>query len=78
MLLTNYFSFDVRGVILYAMVCGRLPFGDDSQIAKMTDRELHFTRPISHGELVRYYTAEPYILDQAHCRLIMPAVCIKM
>lgn len=35
------------------MVCGRLPFGDDSQIRKMTTRELHFTRPISHGELFR-------------------------
>ena len=34
------------------MVCGRLPFGDDSQIKKMTNRELHFTRPVSHGELV--------------------------
>lgn len=52
MLLTNYFPLDFRGVILYAMVCGRLPFGDDSQIRKMTNRELHFTRPISHGGLV--------------------------
>ena len=57
MQLTN-FSSDSRGVILYAMVCGRLPFGDDNQIRKMTTRELHFTRPISHGELLRLIIIE--------------------
>ena len=43
-----------RGVILYAMVCGRLPFGDDCQIrsVRMTTREITYVRPISLGELL--------------------------
>lgn len=32
----------VRGVILYAMVCGRLPFGDDSQVKKQQKNGLSF------------------------------------
>lgn len=35
------------GVILYAMVCGRLPFGDDSQVKKMRGRLLSFAKPLS-------------------------------
>lgn len=39
------------GVILYAMVCGRLPFGDDSQVKKTRDRILTtFSRNISTGK----------------------------
>lgn len=31
-----------RGVILYAMVCGRLPFGDDSQVKAQQKQGLSF------------------------------------
>ncbi len=38
------------GVIIYAMVCGRLPFGDDSQVKKgAKERVLNFSRNISTG-----------------------------
>ena len=51
------------------MVCGRLPFGDDNQIKKMTSRELHFSRPISHGELQADY------IDWCHRKLIVNCNC---
>ena len=41
-----------RGVILYAMVCGRLPFGDDSQVKKLQSRQLSFSRHVSYGKCV--------------------------
>ena len=44
------------------MVCGRLPFGDDNQIRKMTTRELHFTRAISHGEWHSLVTMDMYVM----------------
>ena len=37
------------GVILYAMVCGRLPFGDDTKVKTLLKTDLIFTRPISTG-----------------------------
>lgn len=36
-----------RGVVLYAMVCGRLPFGDDSKVKSSSQRHLVFTRPLT-------------------------------
>ena len=44
-----------RGVILYAMVCGRLPFGDDSQVKKMQsqNRQINFSRNLSFGKIER-------------------------
>ena len=48
-LYANYIS-ACRGVILYAMVCGRLPFGDDNQIKKTQSRVLYFNRNVSSGE----------------------------
>ena len=39
-----------RGVILYAMVCGRLPFGDDSQVKKLQSRQLSFSSQVSYGK----------------------------
>ena len=41
-----------RGVILYAMVCGRLPFGDDSQVKKMQsqNRQINFSRNLTFGK----------------------------
>ena len=38
-----------RGVILYAMVCGRLPFGDDSQVKQQQKQGVVFppSRPLS-------------------------------
>ena len=46
-----------RGVILYAMVCGRLPFGDDAQVKKMQaqHRQLTFSRNISTGKSEYYF-----------------------
>ena len=38
-----------RGVILYAMVCGRLPFGDDSQVANNVTKPLNFPVPLIEG-----------------------------
>ena len=38
-----------RGVILYAMVCGRLPFGDDSQVARNVTKPLNFPVPLTEG-----------------------------
>jgi len=40
-----------RGVILYAMVCGRLPFGDDAQVKKLQahQRRLEFSRNLTAG-----------------------------
>ena len=35
-------SYLCRGCILYAMVCGSLPYGDDTRAAQMIDRPLHF------------------------------------
>jgi len=49
------FSYACRGVILYAMVCGRLPFGDDNQIKKTQSRVLYFNRNISSGMIEFYY-----------------------
>jgi len=48
-------SYSPRGVILYAMVCGRLPFGDDSQVKKLQSRQLTFTRAVSFGKDTTYY-----------------------
>ena len=52
----NYLSTLFRGVILYAMVCGRLPFGDDSQVKKMQsqNRQINFSRNLSFGESFSY------------------------
>ena len=38
------------GVILYAMVCGRLPFGDDTQVKKTQERLVSFNRPLTLGK----------------------------
>ena len=38
-----------RGCILYAMVCGRLPFGDDTQVSKNLNKPLNFPVPITEG-----------------------------
>lgn len=38
-----------RGVILYAMVCGRLPFGDDAKVKSTSQRQLIFHRPLTVG-----------------------------
>eukprot|EP00731_Ephydatia_muelleri_P007808 Em0004g146a len=35
------------GVILYAMVCGRLPFGDDTKVKSSSQRQLTFHRPLT-------------------------------
>lgn len=48
------FSALCRGVILYAMVCGRLPFGDDAQVRRLQSqtRQVNFTKSnLSFGEL---------------------------
>jgi len=36
-------------------VCGRLPFGDDSQVKKLQSRQLTFTRAVSFGKDTTYY-----------------------
>ena len=41
-----------RGCILYAMVCGRLPFGDDSQVAKNVAKPLNFPVPLTEGIII--------------------------
>ena len=41
-----------RGVILYAMVCGRLPFGDDTQVKKLQSTQLSFSRQVSYGKYI--------------------------
>ena len=46
--------FYLSGVILYAMVCGRLPFGDDTKVKTLLKTDIVYTRPISTGE--RYST----------------------
>lgn len=44
-----YYTHIYRGVILFAMVCGRLPFGDDSQVKQQQKQGVVFppSKPIS-------------------------------
>ena len=44
-----HFYSGLRGCILYAMVCGRLPFGDDSQVAKNVTKQINFPVPLTEG-----------------------------
>lgn len=37
------------------MVCGRLPFGDDSQVKKLQSRQLTFTRAVSFGKDINIF-----------------------
>ena len=58
-----------RGVILYAMVCGSLPFGDDAQVAKMVTKPLTFSRPITQGN---HYN---FIIQ---CHVIILPICTSL
>ena len=42
-----------RGCILFAMVCGSLPYGDDTQVAQMIHQPLEIPRPLSTGEYIQ-------------------------
>ena len=44
-----------RGCILYAMVCGYLPYGDDTRVAQMIDRPLHFNLSSPKVSVMLYF-----------------------
>ncbi|CAI8028294.1 Testis-specific serine/threonine-protein kinase 1, partial [Geodia barretti] len=35
------------GCILFAMVCGSLPYGDDTRVVQMIQKPLHFPKPLT-------------------------------
>ena len=63
-----------RGVILYAMVCGSLPFGDDTQVAKMQLKPLTYSRPITQGNHYICVRISPVCTSFMHKALNHPCV----